>query len=1049
MSLVDQINSLASRMATEFKSVRTAIATKVDKSTTISAGTGLTGGGALDSNQSLAVNFGTTAGTVTQGNDSRLSNARTPTAHTHLWADITDKPSTFTPSAHTHTKSQITDFAHTHVITDLPVAASGVSNATSLVRADDSRLSNSRTPTSHTHLWADITDKPSTFTPSTHTHTKAQISDFAHSHLITDLPVAASGVSSATALVRADDARLSNNRTPVAHSHVWADIVGLQTAMDDKVGIATNETITGVKTFSITPGLTAYPNGYMSPSLMTAPDSRTMWDWARFRIPTIETSPDGVTWTATTTPKGLFAGLNPVVQHWFTSTTRFIRFTWGASQYNQVSWLKAAFAYNAGTQPDIIVTGESSPDGTTWGQRFQGTWDSVYYGYWGMTAVQPLGGDPSYRITMEAVNTGSWTGNLAGLISLELQATRPDYGAGNANYFPYSWDADKNVNFPAALTRGGQAVVTTNDSRLDTGLWTPLLTNVTELSPTRFTKSGGGTAWNGYVSSIEGYVESAEASFSPDHADVRVMVGLTSDPTASTSYSTIDYAWYADGGSGNNWSIYENGSQVLVVSPAVSPSSSDYAQVIYDGENVKYYLNGVLRRTVARPVGADLHLAMSFYDVLSTGAKNVRFGSAGSSTLAKETLGGTTDLNTLVSNGVYRAAGSSTYVNFPAGAYTFGTLVVHATGNSVTQVYYPHNDNSAQIAAYERTKWNASDWFGWTAISKDGHVHAASEITSGTLDEARLEARLRSGSANNSIPDPNNCLTNGFFYCSNASGYLPGTTATATPDYEVIVAAYSDQWLTQIARCWRTDKTWTRARANGVWGLWVEAATAVNADNMAPNGGFDDLHPVDSTLPKYFARGGWASDASNTVAAVSVDTTAGNFETGSRSVKLTTQSAAPGLHPSFRTDYALPVEAGEAWLITVRCKASVSMGGVYVRLMNQSGGESNQAIENRTVGTAWQTLQGNFIIPSGMTTMRVFVLKHNSAVGSSLWVDRITLQHAGSSSKIILSPSAPNMVKVVYTTTLPPRPAATYVEWVGQVDPGASAAPGDTWVPTA
>lgn len=226
MSLVDQINSLASRMATEFKSVRTAIATKVDKSTTISAGTGLTGGGALDSNQSLAVNFGTTAGTVTQGNDSRLSNARTPTAHTHLWADITDKPSTFTPSAHTHTKAQISDFAHTHVITDLPVAASGVSNTTSLVRADDSRLSNARTPTSHTHLWADITDKPSTFTPSTHTHTKAQISDFAHSHLIADLPVAASGVSSSTALVRADDARLSNNRTPVAHSHVWADITG-------------------------------------------------------------------------------------------------------------------------------------------------------------------------------------------------------------------------------------------------------------------------------------------------------------------------------------------------------------------------------------------------------------------------------------------------------------------------------------------------------------------------------------------------------------------------------------------------------------------------------------------------------------------------------------------------------------------------------------------------------------------------------------------------------------------------------------------------------
>lgn len=51
------------------------------------------------------------------------------------------------PTVHTHTKSQITDFAHSHLIADLPVAASGTSSATLLVRADDSRLSNARTPT--------------------------------------------------------------------------------------------------------------------------------------------------------------------------------------------------------------------------------------------------------------------------------------------------------------------------------------------------------------------------------------------------------------------------------------------------------------------------------------------------------------------------------------------------------------------------------------------------------------------------------------------------------------------------------------------------------------------------------------------------------------------------------------------------------------------------------------------------------------------------------------------------------------------------------------
>lgn len=47
----------------------------------VSAGSGLTGGGSLAADRTLAVSFGTTAGTVTDGADARLSNARTPTAH--------------------------------------------------------------------------------------------------------------------------------------------------------------------------------------------------------------------------------------------------------------------------------------------------------------------------------------------------------------------------------------------------------------------------------------------------------------------------------------------------------------------------------------------------------------------------------------------------------------------------------------------------------------------------------------------------------------------------------------------------------------------------------------------------------------------------------------------------------------------------------------------------------------------------------------------------------------------------------------------------------
>ena len=47
----------------------------------IIAGIGLTGGGTLTADRTLTVSYGTTAGTSAQGNDTRLSDARTPTAH--------------------------------------------------------------------------------------------------------------------------------------------------------------------------------------------------------------------------------------------------------------------------------------------------------------------------------------------------------------------------------------------------------------------------------------------------------------------------------------------------------------------------------------------------------------------------------------------------------------------------------------------------------------------------------------------------------------------------------------------------------------------------------------------------------------------------------------------------------------------------------------------------------------------------------------------------------------------------------------------------------
>lgn len=74
------------------------LTSKANTSTTIIAGTGLTGGGDLSGNRTIRVNFGNTASTVTEGNDVRIlptpvgqANGQTPVVNSNVWA-LTNLP---------------------------------------------------------------------------------------------------------------------------------------------------------------------------------------------------------------------------------------------------------------------------------------------------------------------------------------------------------------------------------------------------------------------------------------------------------------------------------------------------------------------------------------------------------------------------------------------------------------------------------------------------------------------------------------------------------------------------------------------------------------------------------------------------------------------------------------------------------------------------------------------------------------------------------------------------------------------------------------------
>jgi hypothetical protein len=108
----------------------------VPTSRSISAGTGLTGGGDLTANRTLTVSYGTTSGTACQGNDARLSDARTPISHTH---------GNLTNDGKVGTTANLPLKTGTNGVIE---AGSFSNTAGSFCAGDDARLSDARTPSS-------------------------------------------------------------------------------------------------------------------------------------------------------------------------------------------------------------------------------------------------------------------------------------------------------------------------------------------------------------------------------------------------------------------------------------------------------------------------------------------------------------------------------------------------------------------------------------------------------------------------------------------------------------------------------------------------------------------------------------------------------------------------------------------------------------------------------------------------------------------------------------------------------------------------------------
>lgn len=170
------------------------------------------------------------------GSWQQIAPAGAPLTHTHLWADITDKPSTFTPSAHTHVATDVTYSGHTFL---------GATNVDAAIDelADD--VSTHVGGTGLKHPATDITYAGSVGIAATNVEAALDELDTEKAPLASPtFTGTVSGITkSMVGLANVDNTSDANKPVSTA----------TQTALNAKVSTTGAETIAGVKTFSSSP----------------------------------------------------------------------------------------------------------------------------------------------------------------------------------------------------------------------------------------------------------------------------------------------------------------------------------------------------------------------------------------------------------------------------------------------------------------------------------------------------------------------------------------------------------------------------------------------------------------------------------------------------------------------------------------------------------------------------------------------------------------------------------------------------------------------------
>ncbi|WP_374335141.1 phage tail protein [Methyloversatilis sp.] len=275
--------------------------------------------------------------------------------------------------------------------------------------------------------------------------------------------------------------------------------------------------------------------------------------------------------------------------------------------------------------------------------------------------IAPVQPGVDYLVRVRAVNV---RGSLSAWEGPDLIAASADAPSVSVDYADITGDKPApGATADLALIATGSCVITGNTA----------------------VKVGGVSAWDSSVYSRDAYHNGAYATFicGPINSN-RLMVGLNGDPTANSSFDTLDHAIYT--ANAGELRISESGSTIYT---HASPyTEGDVVGVFYDGEIVRYALNGVFIHTTAIGPNKRFYLDSAFLDPGAT-VTGLKFGPLGSTRQALErgtsiTSGGITFNAGGAIKGGQTAfnVGTGWFLGYEGGFYKFS--VGSGSGNRLT-----------------------------------------------------------------------------------------------------------------------------------------------------------------------------------------------------------------------------------------------------------------------------------------------------------------------------------------------------------------------------